>query len=126
MPDRLPSLRGFKTSRVLNDGKESGVVALLGTFPGCDKRFAQEYNLKTHMRSHDNATPAPPPRGCTASAFGAMYVWKKTTAGTAAAAASPARPAKAAAALKLTATSATARETPAWWQHPKASSAAAL
>ena len=36
MPDRLPSLRGFKTSRVLNDGKESGVVALLGTFPGCD------------------------------------------------------------------------------------------
>lgn len=22
-------------------------------YPGCDKRFAQEYNLKTHMKSHD-------------------------------------------------------------------------
>ena len=34
-PDRLPSLAGFKVDEILNDGKESGVVALLGTFAGC-------------------------------------------------------------------------------------------
>ena len=35
LPDRLESLEGFHVESVLNDGKESGVVALLGTFPGC-------------------------------------------------------------------------------------------
>lgn len=36
-PDKLQTLRGFKTSKILNDGKDSSsgnVVALLGTFPG--------------------------------------------------------------------------------------------
>jgi m7GpppX diphosphatase len=35
LPHRLESLEGFRVESVLNDGKESGVVALLGTFPGC-------------------------------------------------------------------------------------------
>lgn len=35
LPHRLESLEGFRVQSVLNDGKESGVVALLGTFPGC-------------------------------------------------------------------------------------------
>ena len=35
LPHRLESLAGFTVESVLNDGKESGVVALLGTFPGC-------------------------------------------------------------------------------------------
>ena len=35
LPDRLQSLAGFKVNEILNDGKESGVVALLGTFAGC-------------------------------------------------------------------------------------------
>ena len=35
LPDRLESLEGFHVESVLNAGKESGVVALLGTFPGC-------------------------------------------------------------------------------------------
>ena len=29
LPHKLPSLRGLNVDRVLNDGKESGVVALL-------------------------------------------------------------------------------------------------
>ena len=35
LPHRLPSLKGFKAERVLNDGKDNGgVVALLGNFEG--------------------------------------------------------------------------------------------
>ena len=33
LPHKLPSLRGLKVDRVLNDGKESGVVALLVRSP---------------------------------------------------------------------------------------------
>jgi hypothetical protein len=29
LPDRLPGLKGFKVDKLLNDGKEGGVVALL-------------------------------------------------------------------------------------------------
>ena len=35
LPHRLDTLAGFNVESVLNDGKESGVVALLGTFLGC-------------------------------------------------------------------------------------------
>lgn len=40
LPDKLQTLRGFKTSKILNDGKDStsgNVVALLGTFPGLEE-----------------------------------------------------------------------------------------
>ena len=30
------------------------------SFPGCGKRFAQEYNLKTHMRGHILPEPENP------------------------------------------------------------------
>lgn len=35
LPDKLPGLDDFVVSEVLNDGKDGGVVALLGTFKGC-------------------------------------------------------------------------------------------
>lgn len=40
VPEKLQTLRGFKVSKILNDGKDSSfgnVVALLGTFPGLEE-----------------------------------------------------------------------------------------
>lgn len=40
LPEKLQTLRGFKVSKILNDGKDSSfgnVVALLGTFPGLEE-----------------------------------------------------------------------------------------
>ena len=39
LPEKLQTLRGFKVSKILNDGRDSSsfgnnVVAVLGTFPG--------------------------------------------------------------------------------------------
>ena len=40
LPEKLQTLRGFKVSKILNDGKDSSfgnVVAVLGTFPGLEE-----------------------------------------------------------------------------------------
>ena len=35
----------------------TGERPFMCSFPGCDKRFAQEYNLKTHLKSHYTGQP---------------------------------------------------------------------
>ena len=48
LPDKLPGLDDFVVSEVLNDGKDGGVVALLGTFKGCASPARQPgYNTST-------------------------------------------------------------------------------
>ena len=45
VPEKLQTLRGFKVSKILNDGKDSSfgnVVALLGTFPGLMEEEEEE------------------------------------------------------------------------------------
>jgi len=48
LPEKLQTLRGFKVSKILNDGKDSSsfggnnVVALLGTFPGLMEEEEEE------------------------------------------------------------------------------------
>ena len=49
LPEKLQTLRGFKVSKILNDGKDSSfgnVVALLGTFPGLMEEEEESVILK--------------------------------------------------------------------------------
>jgi m7GpppX diphosphatase len=49
LPEKLQTLRGFKVSKILNDGKDSSfgnVVALLGTFPGLMEEEEESVVLK--------------------------------------------------------------------------------
>lgn len=57
LPHKLPSLRGLKVDRVLNDGKESGVVALLVRSPLGRLENALESTPPT-------STPDPEPSLC--------------------------------------------------------------